>query len=138
MKNFVDKLKRIEGQLAQEHGPFTLFALFLREDAPGKWDLVIAAPWIEKNKQSALKTVAQTLQKSLKQYELLNLSRIVIIDQSNPALDALHRAIHVEHGDTEIKDSTFFGLQIKHAYLITSRRANSPPAPNEPASVPTG
>jgi hypothetical protein len=37
-------------------------------------------------------------------------------------LDALHKAMQTEHGMTEIQDSNFFGLQIKHAYLITSKR----------------
>jgi hypothetical protein len=53
---------------------------------------------------------------------VLKLSRIVIIDSANPALGALQQAIHVEHGTAEIRDSNFFGLQIKHAFLITSKR----------------
>jgi hypothetical protein len=46
----------------------------------------------------------------------------VTIEEDNPALDALLRVINVEHGMAEIQDSNFFGLQIKHAYLITSHR----------------
>jgi hypothetical protein len=30
------------------------------------------------------------------------------------------------HGRVEVKDSSFFGLSVKHAYIITSKR---PPAP---------
>jgi len=30
--------------------------------------------------------------------------------------------MHVKHGLAEISDSNFFGLAIKHAYLITSQR----------------
>lgn len=122
MKEIVEKLKQQENNMAQEKGPFDLFALFLREDAPDKWDLVVAAQWIEKNKQEALKYITKALQKSLTQSEILKLSRIAIIDESNPALDAFQRAMHIEHGEEEIKDSNFFGLQIKHAYLITSQR----------------
>jgi len=123
MKEFVDHLVKIERSLSEKKGAFNLFALFLREDAPDKWDLLIAAPWLERNRPDALRYIAQALQKSLRKDELLKLSRIVIIDQENPALDALQSAIHVEHGDTEIQNSNFFGLQIRHAYLITSRRA---------------
>lgn len=110
--------------MAEEKGPFDLFALFLREDAPGKWDLVVAAEWIEKNKQEALKYISDALKTKLSQSELIKLSRISIIDESNPALGALQSAMHVEHGMADIKDSNFFGLQIKHAYLITSKRRN--------------
>lgn len=28
-------------------GEFTLFGLFMRSDAPGTWDLVVSAPWLE-------------------------------------------------------------------------------------------
>ncbi len=122
MKEIIEKLKEQEKNIAQEKGPFDLFALFLREDAPGKWDLVVAAEWIEKDKKAAFEYIAGIVQKTLSNEQLLKLSRIAIIDGSNPALEAFHRAVHVEHGVAEIQDSNFFGLQIKHVYLITSRR----------------
>lgn len=125
MKEIAEKLKGYEVTMANEKGPFDLFALFLREDAPGKWDLVVAADWIEKNKEKSFKYIAGVVQKALTKEELLKLSRIVLIDGNNPALEAMHRAMHVEHGIAEIQDSNFFGLQIKHAYLITSRRRNN-------------
>lgn len=130
MKETAEKLKHQEEIMANEKGPFDLFALFLREDAPGKWDLVVAAEWIEKDKQAALKYIAGILQRTLTTNELLKLSRIAIIDEGNPALEAFQRAMHVEHGIAEIQDSNFFGLQIKHVYLITSKR-RSKNAPND-------
>lgn len=128
MKEIVEKLKKQEETMAEEKGPFDLFALFLREDAPGKWDLVVAAEWIEKDKPSALKYIASIVQRALTTDELMKLSRIAIIDESNPALDAFHRAVNIEHSIAEIQDSNFFGVQLKHVYLITSkRRPNSAP-----------
>lgn len=73
----------------------------------------------------ALKSLAEEIQGWFSKEDLLNLSRIVIIDESNPALRALQQAIHVEHGSAEVKDSNFFGLPIKHAYIITSQRPNT-------------
>ena len=55
MKAFAEKLVPVERQIAAEKGAFLLFALFLREDAPDVWDLVVAAPWIEANKSEALR-----------------------------------------------------------------------------------
>ena len=63
MKEIVEKLKQQENNMAQEKGPFDLFALFLREDSPDKWDLVVAAQWIEKNKQDALKYINEAIHK---------------------------------------------------------------------------
>jgi hypothetical protein len=122
MKELIGKLVQEEIRMSREKGTFHLFALFLREDAPDKWDLVVAAPWIDKNKESALKYIAKSIQNSLKKDELLKISRIVMIDEGNPALSALQRAVHTEHSFTQIQDSNFFGLQIKHAFVITSKR----------------
>jgi len=127
MKEIVEKLKEQEVVMAKEKGPFELYALFLREDAPDKWDLVVAAEWINENKEASFKYIAEKVQKSLSKEELLKLSRIVLIDGTNPSLEALHRAMSVEHNIAEIQDSNFFGIQIKHAYLITSRRRSKKP-----------
>jgi hypothetical protein len=85
MKETLEILKQQEEVMAKEKGPFDLFALFLREDAPGKWDLVVAAEWIEKDKEAALKYIASIVQKTLPKEQILTLSRIAIIDESNPA-----------------------------------------------------
>jgi len=126
MKELIDKLIKVEKDISDEKGQFLLFALFLREDAPNLWDLMIAANWVEKNKAESLKYISAYLNKNLKPDELINLSRIVLIDSDNPALGAIHKAIHIEHGSAEIKDSNFFGLKIKHAHLITSKREKIP------------
>lgn len=122
MKEIVNKLMSIEKETSEERGEYNLFALFLREDSSNKWDILIAANWIDNNKEDALKYLVPKIQKAFTQDELLQISRIVIIEDTNPALPALQQAVSIEHGSAEIKDSNFFGLQIKHAFLITSRR----------------
>jgi hypothetical protein len=129
MKEIVKKLVQAEQEMAGEKGRFLVFALFLREDAPDLWDVVVAAPWVARNKSKSLKYISSKLGEVLEPNEVTKLSRIVIIEPDNPSLAVLRQAIHVEHGTAEIKDSNFFGLQIKHAYLITSRREQEP-APN--------
>ena len=121
-KEIAEKLKAIEQRMAEEKGQFDLFALFLREDSPNRWDLVVSSDWINEGKKQALQYIAKNVQETLSKDELLNLSRITIIDQHSPALEAFHKAVRVEHGMTEVKDGNFFGLQIKQAYIITSKR----------------
>ncbi len=121
MKDLLGRFIEIERSVAQEKGGFSLYALFLREDEHDQWDMVIAAPWIEKDKKSALHYVANKVQQMFTPNEMLHISRIVIIETDNPALPAINQAIHIEHGSMEVKNSDFFGLQIKHAYIITSQ-----------------
>lgn len=125
MKELAEKLRDIEIDLSKENGDFELFALFLREDAPDKWDLIISSDWARKDKKSALNIIVSKIQGSLSAEETVKLSRIIILNKDDAALNALHGAMHVEHSVAEISDSNFFGLAIKHAYLITSKRANS-------------
>lgn len=133
MKAPTDALLQVERSIAAEKGPFALFALLLREEAADKWDLVVSAPWIEENKGAALKLISERIKNSLTASDLPVISRIVIADPSDPAVDAINRAISVEHSTVEVKDSTFFGLQIKHAHIFASNRPTSharQPTPN--------
>lgn len=120
-----EKFARLESQIAQEKGDFTLFALFMREDAPDRWDLIVAAPWVGDDKQGAVNYLVDQIKSRLGEETLTSLARIVPIDSGHVAVQNLNRAIHTEHGSVEVRDSTFFGLPIKQAYFITSKR---PPA----------
>src|SRR5438309_7230878 len=122
MKEFVDRFVDLERKLSVEKGEFALFALFLRDDALDKWDLVVAAPWIESDRKTALSYITNQIQAAFEPDELTRLSRVVIVDEANPALDAINRAIRIEHGIADIQNNNFFGLQIKHGYVITSQK----------------
>lgn len=122
MKKLVEKLLKVELRLSQERGAFELFALFLREDSPDRWDLLISSAWVAENKSEAIRLIVTKLKKVLSPNELIAISRVVTIDRGNPALDALHSAVQVEHSIAEVKNSNFFGLNIVHAYLITCKK----------------
>ena len=120
----IDKYIEIEKELSKRYGPFNLFALFLREDSAGKWDILVASDWIEQNKRESMRLIAGFLQEHLDKDELINISRIVLIEDSNPALSAFQSEMNIERGNIEVKNRNLFGLPIKHAYIITSRRTN--------------
>ena len=122
MKELLERFIFLERNLAEQRGPFALFALFLREDAQDRWDLIVAAPWIETDRRSALTLLTNQIQKSLRPEELTQLSRVVLVDENNPALEAINSAVHVEHGAADVQDGDFFGLHIRRAFIITSQR----------------
>lgn len=126
MKEIVEKLARVEREVALEKGEFNFFAVVLREDAPDLWDLLVAAPWIEMDKKAAIKYIADRVRSVLTPEELMNLSRIVLIDQDNQALRALQETFHVEESIVDVQDSVLFGLPIRHAYIIASRSDKEP------------
>lgn len=122
MNEMLKRFVGVELSLSQQRGEFSLFALFLREDSQDKWDLAVAAPWIEVAPQESLTFIAKEVQAKFSQSELALLSRIVIIRENNPALPSLHREIVVRHGFVEASNRSFFGLPIKQAYIITSQQ----------------
>lgn len=109
-------------KVVSEKGDFTLFGLFLREDAPDKWDLVVSAPWLEEGKLKALGEFVEKISSILGEQELLTLSRIVTLTKNDPALEAILKAGEVKNGPVEVRDSSFFGLPIKHGYILRAKR----------------
>ncbi len=123
MRTLVDKLQEVERRLCEERGAFALFALFEREDATGVWDLVVSAPWIEEDRRDALDHMFARLRRALSQDELRLIAKIAVVPPEDPLLQAMQKAVQVEHGAVEIKDGVFFDMRINHAHVITSNRA---------------
>lgn len=115
MKQIKDKLVALEREIATEKGALSLCVLVLREEAAEQWDLVVAAPWLDQDQKAGLAYVANKVSGRLTTQELLSLSRIVILEQGNPVLEAL-----LQQGTEELRDMTVVGVPIKHAYRITS------------------
>lgn len=125
MNELIQKMLKIEKYLARQKGDFRLFALFLRDGSPGKWDVLVSAQWIDANKQQALKVIIEQLTTQLNKDELMSLSRVVVIKQDHEGLPAVNQFMSVENGIAEIHDKNFFGLDIKQAFLISSPREKS-------------
>ena len=129
MKALVRKFIALEKKISDERGRFALFALFLRGDVRDKWDLVVAAEWFGADEKKTLDYLARRIRSHLKPQELLILSRIVLANPSDPAVKAIQNTLEIEHGSVEVRNSDFFGLRIKHAYIITSKKAASRRSP---------
>ncbi len=121
MKDLAKRFVELEQEISQEKGEFELFALFLRENAPNRWDVVVAAPWIEIDQGLALRYLGEKLQRGLTTDQLMRLSHIAIIDADNPGLPDVTETVHVEHGLVEMRDQEFFGHSIERAFFITSQ-----------------
>jgi hypothetical protein len=125
MNELIQKMIKIEKSLAHQKGDFRLFALFLREESPGKWDVLVSAKWIDANKRQALKIITEQLTTQLNKEELISLSRVVVINKDNEALSAVSQFIPIKNQVAEIHEKNFFGLDIKQAFLISSSRKKS-------------
>jgi hypothetical protein len=121
MKELANKLCEIEKALSSTRGPFDLFALFLREDAANFWDVVVAAAWIDEDRVAALRTISERIQHDLPLADLMKISGVVIVDRTTPAFRAVTSSVGTQHQPVQVRGSTFFGLEIKEGFIITSQ-----------------
>lgn len=126
-QHLTDKLSLLEREVAASQGEFTLFALFQREESD-YWDVVVAAPWLESDKGEAYRFMAEQLQSHLNLQEILTVSRIVLIDETNLYLEAVIEAKNGQQRIVEVRDEEFFGLPIQRGYIITARKPDVAPA----------
>ena len=123
MKEILQKLKIVLGDLEREYGIVLLFAFFLREEALGRWDLLISAPWLEPRVLNSYEKVSKAIQKHLDNKELLQISRIVVLEADDPAVAFLQDLHSVPNGSfVEVQNceplSDKFGFTIKRAFVL--------------------
>jgi hypothetical protein len=115
------KLASLELALSHERGEFELFGLFLREESQEKWDLIVAAPWLHSYDRASLQAIVGEMQKTLNPAELLEFSRVVVLDKGTPFLESLLKTFEIEHDLVEAKNLTLLGLSFRSVYIITAK-----------------
>lgn len=145
MSDFFDKLAELHDRIEQERGPFQVFGLFEREEAPGRWDLLVAAPWMTDHQLESVRFLFSTIRDHLGREEWPSIEHIVAMDLQDRFLDGL-KAIrardgsvsflgtvdiqgHVTAGDryAEIKDCVLNGVPFRRVILYTFDPERSAP-----------
>jgi hypothetical protein len=123
VQKLLARYREIEADVVREKGEFSLFALFLPEDAYGKWDLIVAAPWIGDWNMKSLEYISGKVTTLLNLEELLALSKIVIVPFDAEDVRDLIEAYPVgpNQKPVELRDWIFSGVPIARAYILTAR-----------------
>ncbi len=130
-----ESFRKAEEETAQERGAFTLFGLFGMEDHPGKWDLVVAAPWLD-GVRHPIKEAIDAVSKhfSVKDWKIVSV--VVTMKTDSDFAQAITRKYQLEHQVEEIGNTYVNGVYVSHAFLITSNASPSPaPAVKELAAA---
>ena len=110
-------------KLEPDYGPFILFGLFLREDSPDRWDLLVSSRWLARHKLSGLSEFTQALTRIVGLDEFVRLSRVVTLNRDESGLEAILRAVGVKKGVAELRDVNFSGVQVTHGFVFRANRA---------------
>jgi len=116
-----EQLQRFMKRIETRKGPFTLFGGFMREESPGLWDLVIAAPWLETGKLKALGEFAQEMSDTFGQDEVMSFSRIVTLNHDDPLLHEILNEVGSIKKPLEKQGHNLFGLPVEHAVILRAR-----------------
>ena len=117
----VEKLKTMAENIQAEKGPLELFGLFLRDDSPDLWDVVVAAPWLEADERESFVYIADLLRSHLSDEERFWFSRIVILDHGGAVLDSFLKEFGKRIGLAEVHYVAAGGAVIRRAYIIVAQ-----------------
>lgn len=123
----IEKLRKFMEETASKRGPFTLFALLMRDYALNEWDLVVSAPWLKENDSKALKKFAKGLSAAIGEEGILALAQIVTLNADEPAVDTILELGGA--GETvEVHDFDVVGLRIRRGYILHAERPQPEPS----------
>ncbi len=121
----ISDLRRAMHEIAARKGNFTLFALFMRADAPfarsddpGTWDLVVSAPWLEGSRLKAIGTIVDLLDKTIGRKSVRELSRVESIPGDDPTIHFILRSVPVEDGERHIQNMDLPRMRIEKGIIF--------------------
>jgi hypothetical protein len=116
VKSLVENLELVCSALREARGEIALAALLMPEETAGRWDFVIAAPWLSGG-LADYELVARMLTRFLNREQLAQISRTVII----PTRDQWSFAgLEMPLRSGEVRNFTFNGERIKKGYILVS------------------
>lgn len=117
-------LRKAMHEISARKGDFTLFALLMRADAPGTWDLVVSAPWLESGNLKATTEFVDLLAKSIGRESLRQFSQVAPVASDNPTVQFILKNIPVDNGERHVRSTDLFGLQIEEAIIMHAKRSD--------------
>jgi hypothetical protein len=104
-------LRKAMHEIAKKKGDFVLFARFMRSDAPGTWDLVVSAPWLEAGQLKATSELVELL--------------IATVGQDHPTVKFILANFPVDDGELRVRSADLFDLQIDEAVIFRAKKSRA-------------
>lgn len=115
----IRKIKSAVFHMIADRGDFTLFAAFLRRNAPGTWDLIAAAKWLDPDSIDSLKYIYTKISEVISPDEMVCISRVVVLSHQNTIVRHFLEEIAGRTGFIELKGFVFGDVPIRRGYVIS-------------------
>ncbi|NBC17905.1 MAG: hypothetical protein GVY18_11395 [Bacteroidetes bacterium] len=127
MKELIEKLKRVEQEIALERGSFVLFGLFKQAEGSGNWDVVVAAPWIDPESEDVTRYIFGKLADLLSEDEAVSIRGVFTLGPEEAFVrEVVNNYPTNKEGNAPRKQIQHFreqniaGVDIEVAYVITA------------------
>lgn len=118
------RLRKAMEEIASKKGDFILFALLMRANAPGTWDLVVSAPWLEGGKLKSMNEFVRLLTPLIGKESLRQLARVEVLDRDAPPLKYILERFSNEDRELRVQSMDLLGLRIQEAIIFRAKKAN--------------
>lgn len=114
-----------EEKVSAERGGFCLFGLFERERTPGRWDLVVSAPWLKTDRDATLEIIV-LLRDHMETRDWQMVATVLPLEHTAAYVEWITSNYRMEHQVEEVFGTDFSNVHLGHAILITSNPSPSP------------
>lgn len=121
IKDLMEQMRQVERAAARQWGAFNLFGLFEREDTPGRWDVIVSAPWLEAGRKGIL-TITHYVSALLRPETAVLIARIVPLPPESDFVRTLNAlAQNRDEGVVSTGPLNVGGVEIERGYLLVSQ-----------------
>jgi len=119
-QKLLNKFCTLERELAEEKGPFKLFALIELAEVPGQWDVVMSSKELPDKDMETLRFVVNKIYAIVSKKEIVKVSRVILLNVNEPFVIEMERFLSRMNNPKEFFHCEIDDLQIKHAHIIVS------------------
>ena len=121
IRELVERLRKAEGRIAAELGPFVFFELLHRVGSLwNSWDVTFSAPWADDiPRMEAYAIIDRELKKHIPLSDFRYFRTYVVVPTDWEELEELFEEHPVEHGRVIVRNREFGDEVIRKGYLIT-------------------
>lgn len=124
----IDAMRKVERNITHTYGPFTLFGLFERESIPGRWDLVVSAPWLPEGREG-IQIIANYVAR-LPKAEAIQIARIVpLAPESTPVRSFTEEVSIIDKGVFATGSTSIGNAEVVRGYILVSQKGTPIPQP---------
>ena len=114
----IAKLKTLATDVVANRGDILFFALALRDKPMVDWDLLLAAPWAERNDRAIIAYVYEKMTDQLTQEELASIGRVIILDSHHPDIPYFSSLLRSTDEVIELANLEVLGVELDKLVII--------------------